>query len=79
VATPAIHVLPFEFPDIEPRQVAVITALMVTFMGLGFAAGPVVTGLVAELTGSIQTGLIVLALITATGVIAGMAYPNRPR
>ncbi len=79
VATPAIHVLPFEFPDIEPRQVAVITALVVTFMGLGFAAGPVVTGLVAELTGSIQTGLIVLALITATGVIAGMAYPNRPR
>ncbi len=77
VATPAIQVLPFEFPGVTPRQVAVLTALIVTFMGLGFAIGPMLVGLVAQLTGSIQTGLIVLALLTSLGVFAGLAYPSR--
>ena len=77
VATPAIQVLPFEFPGVTPRQVAVLTALIVTFMGLGFAIGPMLVGLVAQLTGSIQTGLIVLALLTSLGIFAGLAYPSR--
>ena len=77
VATPAIQVLPFEFPGVTPRQVAVLTALIVTFMGLGFAIGPMLVGLVAQLTGSIQTGLIVLALLTSLGIFAGLAYPRR--
>ena len=79
VATPAIQVLPFEFPGVTPRQVAVLTALIVTFMGLGFAIGPMLVGLVAQLTGSIQTGLIVMAALTGVGVIAGLAYPDSPQ
>lgn len=78
VATPAIQVLPFEFPGAAPRQVAVLTALILTFMGVGFALGPMLVGLVAQLTGSIQTGLLVLSLLTGLGVIAGLAYPDRP-
>lgn len=78
VATPAIQVLPFEFPGVAPRQVAVLTALILTFMGVGFAIGPMLVGLVAQLTGSIQTGLVALSLLTALGVIAGLAYPDRP-
>ena len=78
VATPAIQVLPFEFPGVAPRQVAVLTALTATFMGLGFALGPMLVGLVAQLTGSIQAGLIALSLLTGLGVIAGLAYPDRP-
>lgn len=76
VATPAMQVLPFEFPGITPREVAVVSSLVVTFMGLGFAAGPVVTGAVAQLTGSLQTGLIVLCLGTVLGVFAGLLYPS---
>ena len=76
-ATPAIEVLPFEFPGITPRQAAVIIALIVTFMGIGFAVGPMVVGIVAQLSGSIQTGLLVMALLTGVGVVAGLAYPNR--
>ena len=79
VATPAIQVLPFEFPGIKPREVAVISSLVVTFSGLGFAAGPVVTGLVAHLTGSIQTGLITLCLITSVGVLVSGFYPPYDR
>ena len=76
VATPAMQVLPFEFPRIRPREVAVTTALVVTLQGVGFAAGPVVVGMAAQLTGSIQTGLIALTLLTAAGVVAGLLYPK---
>ena len=79
VATPAMQVLPFEFPGISPREVAVVSSLVITFMGLGFAAGPVVTGAVAQLTGSLQTGLIVLCLGTVLGVFAGLLYPSHSR
>ena len=77
IATPAIQVLPFEFPDIRPREVAVVSSLVITFGGLGFAAGPVVTGVVAQLTGSLQTGLLVLCLGTSLGIIAGLFYPSQ--
>ena len=79
VATPAIYVLPFEFPGIRPREVAVISSLVVTFSGLGFAAGPVVTGLVAQFTGSLQTGLITLCLLTGLGVVVSVFYPAYAR
>ena len=76
VATPAMQVLPFEFPGITPREVAVVSSLVITFMGLGFAVGPVTTGAVAQATGSIQTGLVVLCLGTVLGVFAGLLYPS---
>ncbi len=78
IASPVVQVLPFEFPGIRPREVAVISALVGTFSGLGFAAGPLITGLVAQITGSLQTGLIVLSLVTGVGVIAGLIYPSQP-
>ena len=78
VATPAIQVLPFEFPGVLPREVAVLTGLILTFMGIGFAVGPMLVGAVTQFTGSIQTGLIALSLLTAFGILAGLAYPDRP-
>ena len=78
VATPAIQVLPFEFPGVLPREVAVLTGLILTFMGVGFALGPMLVGVVAQLTGSIQTGLIALSLLTVLGVVAGLVYPDQP-
>jgi len=44
--------------------------------GLGFAMGPVVTGLVTQLTGSLQTGFVVLCGLTGVGVMAGLLYPS---
>ena len=78
VATPSIQVLPFEFPGVHPREVAVLTGLILTFMGVGFALGPMLVGAIAQATGSIQTGLIVLSLLTGVGVFAGAIYPDRP-
>ena len=76
MATPVVQVLPFEFPGIRPREVAVISSLIGTFSGIGFATGPVVTGLVTQLTGSLLTGLLVLCLLTSVGIIAGLLYPR---
>ena len=56
-----------------------MSSLVVTFSGLGFAVGPVVTGLVAQLTGSLQTGLVTLCLITSLGVVASAFYPGYAR
>ena len=76
IASPVMEILPFEYPGIRPREVAVIASLIRTFMGLGFALGPMLTGLVTELTGSLQTGIQVLCLLTGIGVVAGLLYPS---
>jgi len=77
IVSPVMEVLPFEFPGIRPREVAVISSLVKTCSGLGFAAGPMVVGLVAQLTGSLQTGLLALCILTGVGVIAGWWYPSK--
>ena len=77
IFTPAINVLPFEFRDISPREVAVISSLVITFSALGFAAGPTLVGVVAQSTGSLETGLLGICLLTATGVLAAGLYPAR--
>jgi hypothetical protein len=76
IVSPAIEVLPFEFPGIRPRQVAVLASLVKTLAGLGFAIGPVVTGVVTQYTGSLQTGCLTLCGLTSVGIIAGLLYPR---
>ena len=76
IIMPVIQVLPFEFPGISPREVAVVNSLVLTLMGLGFAVGPVVTGVIAQITGSVETGLVVLCLGTGVGIVSGFLYPN---
>ena len=71
-----MEVLPFEFPGIRPREVAVVTSLIRTCSGLGFAGGSMVVGLIAQISGSLETGLFVLCALTGVGVIAGLLYPN---
>ena len=76
IVSPTIEVLPFEFPGIRPREVAVIASLVKTLSGLGFAMGPVVTGVVTQYTGSLQTGCLTLCGLTSVGIIAGLLYPS---
>jgi MFS family permease len=76
VVSPVLEVLPFEFPGIRAREVAVLVSLVKTCSGLGFALGPMVVGLVAQLTGSLQAGLLVLCVLTGVGVLAGWRYPR---
>lgn len=74
VVVPIWHVMPFEFPGIRPREVAVVSALFWTFSALGFAMGPLITGFVSDMTGSLETGLIVATMATSIGVVSGLLY-----
>jgi cyanate permease len=76
IVAPVLEVLPFEFPGIRPREVAVVTSLIRTCSGLGFALGPMVVGLITQRSGSLETGLFVLCACTGIGVIAGWLYPQ---
>lgn len=76
IVSSVLEVLPFEFPGIQPREVAVIASLVRVLMGVGFAAGPMWVGWVATRTGSLQTGFFVLGLFTVIGVIAAWFYPS---
>ncbi len=76
IVSSVLEVLPFEFPGIQPREVAVVASLVRVLMGVGFAVGPMLVGWVATRTASLQTGLLVLALFTVIGVIAAWFYPN---
>ena len=74
VVVPIWHVMPFEFPGIRPREVAVVSALFWTFSALGFAMGPLITGFVSDMTGSLETGLIVATMATSIGIVSGLLY-----
>ena len=77
IAVPAIEMLPFEFEDITPRELAAMSALVVTLSAIGFAAGPMIAGAVAQVTGSLQAGLVAMSLASSVGIVAGLMYPAR--
>ena len=77
VVVPALEMLPFEFDGITPREVTAISALIVTLSAIGFAAGPMITGAVAQFTGSLQAGLVAMSLASSVGIAAGLMYPAR--
>ncbi len=78
VFVPAMEVLPFDFKDIHEREVSVITALVLTFSAVGFAAGPLAAGIIAELSGSLMTGVLSVAAGTSVAVIAALLFPRDP-
>ena len=75
IAVPAMEMLPFEFEGILPREVAAVSALIAMFAGLGFAAGPMIVGVVAELSGSLLMGLVAMSLCSVVGIFAALIYP----
>ena len=78
VFVPALEVLPFEFRGITPRQVSMLTALVLTCSAVGFGAGPVAAGAIAEASGSLTTGVLSVAGLTGLGILAAAAFPARP-
>jgi predicted MFS family arabinose efflux permease len=78
VVSPVMDILPFEFPGIRLREVAVVVSLVRTLSGLGFAAGPMITGVATQLTGSLQSGFVLLCLLTGVGILGGILYPRPP-
>lgn len=77
MAIPAIEMLPFEYPGIRPREASVLFSMFFAVSAAGFAVGPMIVGAVAQGTGSLQAGLVVISLVTIVGVVAALFYPSR--
>ena len=77
IFVPAMEILPFEFSNISTRQVSVLAGLVQTFGAVGFGAGPVIAGILAETTGSLTTGVLAVGVMTAIAVVAAALLPSR--
>ena len=76
VFVPAMEILPFEFRNIRTREVSVLSGLVQTFGAVGFGAGPVIAGALAQMTGSLVTGVLAVGAMTALAVVAAAALPR---
>ena len=76
IFVPAMEILPFEFRDIRTREVSVIAGLVQTFGAIGFGGGPVLAGALAEVSGSLVTGVLVVGALTGFAVLAAAILPR---
>ncbi len=76
VFVPAMEILPFEFRNIRTREVSVLSGLVQTFGAVGFGAGPVIAGALAQMSGSLVNGVLAVALMTALAVVAAALLPR---
>ena len=77
IFVPAMEILPFEFRNIRTQEVSVLAGLVQTFGAVGFGAGPVIAGALAQMSGSLVTGVLVVGAMTALAVVAAAALPGR--
>ena len=77
VFVPAMEILPFEFRNVQTREVSVIAGLVQTFGAVGFGGGPMLAGALADGTGSLLTGVLVVGGLTGVAVLAAAALPRR--
>ena len=82
---PVLMTIPFELRGIRPREVAIVTSSIYTMVWIGAFVGPILTGTVHELTGSLRAGLLITGLapvsLMATGILLPKEWdraPDRP-
>lgn len=79
IMQPIISTLPYHLPGIKPRELAVVNGFLMMTASIGFALGPILAGIIADITGSMLTALLTVTLLCVTSVAFGLAYPgNRP-
>ncbi len=76
VFVPAMEILPFEFRNVRTREVSVLSGLVQTFGAVGFGAGPVIAGALAQMSGSLVIGVLAVGGMTALGVVAAALLPR---
>jgi len=79
VFVPPGFTIPYEMPGIKPREVAVGLGLMMSFITLGGALGPIIAGNIYQAVGSIYTALAICCLSPITMGLAGLFLPETGR
>ena len=69
--------IPFELPGIKPREIAVALAFLQTTLFIGSSFGPILAGVVQEVTNDLQTGLMVTGFAPVLMTVAAMLLPRR--
>lgn len=73
---PALQTMPYELPGVKPSEVAVGQSIMQTVSTLGFLAGPVIAGAVAQASGSVRVGLLSLSFLPLLMALVPLALPE---
>ena len=68
---PILSSVPFYIPGIRPREVAIGSSLAMTLASLGTFLGPLVTGVVQELTGDLALALAIVGFAPLSLAVAG--------
>jgi predicted MFS family arabinose efflux permease len=74
--TPISQTVPYHLPGIKPRELSLLAAFLGTNIGLSFALGPILSGFVAQYSGSLFAALLFPSLLCVATIIIGVAYPN---
>jgi len=75
VWVPIIRTIPFDL-KLAPRETAVVVGLSMTIVPIGGAIGPPLVGLIEELSGSLQYGLLSVAVFPLTLLVGGLLIPE---
>jgi len=70
---------PFTLEDIDPREIGVGISIIVTLFMLGAIVGPIISGAVSDVTGSLRTALMVSAIVPVGLLLAAPAVRERIR
>jgi MFS family permease len=60
---PTIMTLPYELPGIKAREVAVVSSFLFTLFTVGLVIGPILTGVLEQMSGSLRTAFMVVPLV----------------
>jgi ACS family glucarate transporter-like MFS transporter len=74
-----IITLPFTLEDIDPREIGVGISFIVTLFMLGGIVGPIVSGAVSDVTGSLRMALMISAILPVGLLLAAPAVKERIR
>ena len=69
---PVLYSVPFNLPGIRPREIAVSLAFIQMSSSAGIALGPLVAGIIQELTGDVRLSLIVVSFASLSLCAAGL-------
>ena len=69
---PILYMVPFHLKGVQPREIAIAVAVVMSMAHLGSSVGPALTGYMQESLGSLQVSLRMISLAPLTLVIAAV-------
>ena len=68
---PILITVPFNLSGIRPRELAVAFSITMMMVSLGYALGPLITGIIQDATGDLKLALLIMSVASVTLIIAG--------